>query len=135
MAQNQITLTLNVAVKDGSGGVSMTGTDNVQQVGSNYSKMTQVVTSGVPVKLLIDPNIADGDLGYLTVRNLGVAIAGNLAADQPYLDVATDAGMLNKIMNVPPGHARFITPPGGTVNLWAQAHNSDVPATTMAIET
>ncbi len=131
---NKISVSQTVKVSDASGGVGMTATDVFDQVGTNYSKLTQTITNAVPVKLVVDQNIIDGNLGYVEVRNLGVKVAGVLPQDQNYLNIASDAGMVNLIMSVQPGISHFFQPPLGTINLWAQAHVADVQATVMAIE-
>ncbi len=134
MAANKITVSQSVKVSDASGGVSMTASDSFDQIGSNYSKLTQTITTAVPVKLVVDQNIADGNLGYVEVRNLALKAAGVLPADQTYINLASDSAMVNLIMSVQPGISHFFQPPLGTVNIWAQAHNADVQATVMAIE-
>jgi hypothetical protein len=135
MAANKITETITLKIAGTSLSASVGASVTTDQVGSNYNEETQLITAAVPVKIDISPDIADGNLGYFIARNLSVPQSGVLPADSTYVDIATDAAMVNKIATMQPGRGHYSPPPAGTVNLWAQAHGADVQIIFLAIET
>lgn len=135
MAANVITIATTVSIKGTGISASLAASDSVNQVGSAYNEETQVITSAAPVKLNINPDIQDGNLMVLSLRNTAAVVAGVAAADANYIDIATDSTMTNKIATIPPSKSHPIPTPGGTVNLWAQAHLADIPCVFLAIET
>jgi hypothetical protein len=126
MAANKITETITLKIAGTNFSASVTGGVTVDQVGTNYTEETQTITAAAPVQLDINPNIVEGNLGFLILKNVDVANAVN---------IATDSAMGNIIATIKATRAAYIPPPGGTVVLWAQAVGADVQVVFLACET
>lgn len=113
----------------------MTGQVTVDQVGSNYVQETQLATQAAAVQLDIQSDIAEGNLGFLMIRNLSpLPNPAPLIANQNAVDVATDEAMTNKIATIYPEKSMYIPPPGGTKSIWVKAKFSDAPIIFLAVE-
>jgi hypothetical protein len=134
MAANKITESLTISIRGAAFSASMTATATADQLGSAYNEESQTITSATVTKLDINPDIPDGKLGYFIFKNTSVPQVGVLPVDATYIDIATDDTMTNKIATVQPGRAAYLPIPGGTVNLWAQAHGANTPSVFLAIE-
>ena len=136
MAANKITETITLRIAGTSVAASMTGQLTFEQQGSNYVQETQLATVDAAVALDIQSDIEEGNLGYLMIRNLATLPKNPTPPkdEQNAIDVATDAGMTNKIATVYPERSLFIPPPGGTKGIWVQAKFADAPIVFLAIE-
>lgn len=123
---NKITQSITLKIAGSSFTASITGSSTIDQVGTNYTEETQLIPEAAAVVLDIGTSIPEGQLGYLEVKNLDTA--------NP-VDIATDADMVNKIATVAAGGFSLITPPGGTVALYAKATTADVQIVFLAIQT
>jgi hypothetical protein len=134
---NTIKVTTSVTLSGTpDGGISMSGSVTVPQQGSNFTKETQIISSTTVTPFDINPNIAEGDLGYFFVANTAQKVAGVLAQDSQFVDIFTDSAGNNKIASVLPSEHIFIRPPGGTVALFGKANNGgDIQVVFGAIET
>ena len=135
MAQNKITTTVTLKLVSPGGTDTLTATVTTDQVGSNFSKETQLITTADAIQLDIPSDIADGKLGQLMIRNMSAVANPTVAlADETYIDIALDEPMVNKIARVRPQECHLINSPAGTSTLFLQAHGADVPIIFFAIE-
>lgn len=130
---NKITETVSLKITGPSFSATMSGTAITDQSGSHYTEQTQIISVAAPEQLDIAPDITEGSLGYLLVRNMGSPPAA-LTDPENVVDIATDEGMENKIATVRPGKGAFIPPPEGTVVFWAKAALADVTVIFLAVE-
>ena len=122
---NKITQQITLTLQGVSSRVSMSGQVTREQAGSNYGEETQTIDNAAATALDIPAAITEGNLGELMIRNLDAA--------NP-IDIATDDGMLHKIATVLAGKGNLISPPAGTVALWAKATGAPVQIEFLAIE-
>lgn len=122
---NKITQSITLKIAGSSFTASITGSSTVDQVGTNYTEETQIIPEAAAVLLDIGSSIPEGQLGYLEVKNLDA---------ENSVDIATDTDMVNKIATITAGGFSLITPPGGTVALYAKANTADVQIVFLAIE-
>jgi hypothetical protein len=122
---NKISRSVTVRLSGSNFSASMSGNTTQDQVGSNYTEETQLITESAPVQLDIGASIAEGNLGDLIVKNLDPT---------NYIELATDSGMLHKIATITAGKSDVVSPPGGTVGIWGQANTADVQIAFLAIE-
>jgi len=123
---NKITQTITLKVAGSASTASVSSTTNVDQVGTNYTEQTQVITESAPVQLDIGDSIPEGQLGYLLVKNLDAA--------NP-IDIATDNGMVNTIATIAANTGSTVSSPNGTTTLYAKATTADVQIVFLAIQT
>ncbi len=123
---NKITQEITLKVAGVSSTASITSKTTIDQVGTNYTEETQLITSSAAVQLDIGTSIPEGQLGYLLVKNLDTA--------NP-IDIATDEAMTNKIATIAANNGSTVSSPGGTTVLWALATTADVQIVFLAIQT
>ena len=122
---NKITQSNTLKISGSSFTASITGNIVTDQVGTNYTEETQLITEAAAVALDIGSSIPEGQLGYLLVKNLDT--------ENP-VDIATDVDMVNKIATIVAGGGNQISPPGGTIALYAKATTADVQIVFLAIQ-
>jgi len=128
---NKITESISLSIKGTSLSATMGGSVTIDQQGDNYTDETQDVPADVWTQLDIGSSIAEGDLGYLMIRNLTDPDAG--AGND--VEIATDNAGANRIAAVKPAKGNFISPPDGTVGLYAKPKIAGTKIAFLAIET
>ncbi len=132
---NTIKETITLSISGPNFSASLGGSATSTQIGSNYTEESGLAETAAGVPIDINGKITEGNLGYLVVRNIAAPLpTPATAADQPFIDIATDDAMANKIATIQPGKGSFIAVPGGTVALWAKGNLVDVPYVFLAIE-
>ncbi len=135
MAANKITESISLKLVSPGGTDSLSGSVVLDQIGSNFVKETQLITTADAIALDIPADIVNGKLGYLMIRNLApIAVPPVDPAAEAYVDIALDEPMVNKIATIRPGKGAYIPPPGGVTALWGQANGADVQIIFFAIE-
>jgi hypothetical protein len=137
---NKIKIETTITLTGANVSVKMAGSTTLDQIGSAYCEEVQIAPFAAAAALDIPDSIGEGDLALLVIKNLapvaedvdGVPLAHG---SQPFINVATDDAMANKILTVDPGHSTPLQPPEGTVGLWIKANGAaDVEIAFLAIE-
>lgn len=123
---NKVTEGITLSITGlGSGSTSLAGSITFDQLGTNFTKETQIISASAGTLLDIGSAITEGNLGYLMVRNLD---------QNNSVDFATDSAMTKPIATIKPGKGNYVSPPAGTVGIYGKAQNADVQICFLAIE-
>ncbi len=124
---NTVTETITVSLSGTNVSVSLNGSTSTPQVGSNYTKETQIIATGSWQALDVGAAITAGTLGWLVVRNLDPATSTSSVS------IASSSDGTNLVGKLTGGRGIYIAAsPAKTY--YAEATGASVQVEFLAIE-